>query len=161
MRIRIIAVGRMKTGPENALFTDYAGRCAATGKTLGLTWRDTPELDESRAGDATRRKTEEAAAITSRLEARNARLVVLDERGKMTSSKDIAGLIGRWRDDGIGETAFVIGGPDGLDRQLAARADERIAFGRATWPHKLVRAMLAEQLYRAMTILSGHPYHRA
>ena len=161
MRIRIISVGRLKAGPERTLCNDYLKRFAATGKGIGLAWRDEIELDESRSPDAPRRKTEEAAAISSRLETGNTRLVTLDERGKMLTSEELARLIGGWRDEGIGETAFVIGGPDGLDPAFAASAHARIAFGKVTWPHRLVRIMLAEQLYRTATILSGHPYHRA
>ena len=161
MRIRIISVGRLKAGPERTLCSDYLKRLAATGRGIGLVWRDEIELDESRAADAVRRKAEEAAAISARLETGNTRFVTLDERGKMLTSEELARLIGEWRDEGIGETAFVIGGPDGLDPAFAASAHARIAFGKVTWPHRLVRIMLAEQLYRTATILSGHPYHRA
>ena len=161
MRARIIAVGRLKAGPERTLCNDYLKRFAATGRGIGLAWRDEIELDESRSSDAARRKAEEAAAISSKLEPGNTRLITLDERGKMLTSEELARLIGNWRDEGVSETAFVIGGPDGLDPAFAATAHARIAFGRVTWPHRLVRVMLAEQLYRTATILSGHPYHRA
>ena len=92
---------------------------------------------------------------------REGRIVALDEHGRDLTSADLAALLGRWRDEGLRLVTFVIGGADGLDAAVLARADLRLAFGRATWPHMLVRPMLAEQLYRAGTILSGHPYHRA
>ncbi|MCB1473034.1 MAG: 23S rRNA (pseudouridine(1915)-N(3))-methyltransferase RlmH [Rhodobiaceae bacterium] len=161
MRVRMICVGRLKSGPERTLCADYLDRFAAAGRSLGLSLGDTVELDESRNPAAARRKAEEAAAIAAKLNDGGNRLVVLDEGGRMVSSTELAGKISDWRDGGTGETAFVIGGPDGLDPALLAQADERIAFGRMTWPHRLVRIMLAEQLYRIATILSGHPYHRA
>ena len=161
MRVRMICVGRLKSGPERTLCADYLDRFAAAGRSLGLSLGDTVELDESRNPAAARRKAEEAAAIAAKLNDGGNRLVVLDEGGRMVSSTELAGKISDWRDGGTGETAFVIGGPDGLDPALLAQADERIAFGRMTWPHRLVRIMLAEQLYRIATILSSHPCHLA
>jgi 23S rRNA (pseudouridine1915-N3)-methyltransferase len=116
------------------------------------------ELIESRAGSASARKTEEAKAIAA--QAAEGVLVALDERGKTLGSEDFAKRLLRWRDDGKPAVSFVIGGADGLDPALAARADLALSFSPLTWPHQLVRIMLAEQLYRATTILSGHPYHR-
>ncbi|WP_061927054.1 23S rRNA (pseudouridine(1915)-N(3))-methyltransferase RlmH [Altererythrobacter epoxidivorans] len=87
--------------------------------------------------------------------------VLLDERGKNLSSEELAEILGRWRDDGIREARFVLGAADGHSREERAEADLLIAFGKATWPHLLARAMLMEQLYRVTTILAGHPYHRA
>ena len=89
------------------------------------------------------------------------RTVLLDERGKQLSSEDFAGVLGRWRDDGVREARFLIGAADGHEDRARAEADLLLAFGKATWPHLLARAMLMEQLYRATTILAGHPYHRA
>ena len=161
MRLRIIAVGRLKPGPERGLYDAYADRLAAQGRGIGLDWQGAVDLDESRARSADQRKREEAAGIRDRIAGGQARLVVLDERGKTLTSKSFADRLGVWRDDGVGEAVFVIGGPDGLDPTLIAEADLGLAFGPMTWPHRLVRVMLAEQLYRAAAILSGHPYHRA
>lgn len=90
-----------------------------------------------------------------------ATIIALDERGKNLDSRAFAGQLGRWRDDAVSAAVFLIGGPDGLSPDLRRKAALTIAFGAATWPHQMVRVMLLEQLYRAATILSGHPYHRA
>ncbi len=89
-----------------------------------------------------------------------AAVVALDERGKALSSRELAKRIGGWRDEGRGCIAFLIGGADGLDNTVRARADLTLSFGRLTWPHLLARGMLAEQIYRAQQIIAGHPYHR-
>jgi 23S rRNA (pseudouridine1915-N3)-methyltransferase len=159
MRISIHAVGRMKQGPERELVARYLDRAVASGKPLGLTGFDVAELTESRAGSAPARKVEEAKAIRTAITS-NAVIVALDERGKSTSSEAFSALVARWRDDGKPAAAFVIGGADGLDPAFTATADLVLSFSLLTWPHQLVRIMLAEQLYRTTTILSGHPYHR-
>ncbi|MEP7239936.1 MAG: 23S rRNA (pseudouridine(1915)-N(3))-methyltransferase RlmH [Devosia sp.] len=159
MRIAILAVGRMKQGPERELCARYLDRAQAGGKTLGLSGFAVAEIPESRAGSSGARKTEEARALTELLAATSVR-VALDERGNTLSSDDFARKLGRWRDDGRQGVAFVIGGADGLDPQFVKAADVTLSFSPLTWPHQLVRIMLAEQLYRATTILSGHPYHR-
>jgi 23S rRNA (pseudouridine1915-N3)-methyltransferase len=159
MRIGIVAVGRMKQGPERDLVARYLDRAVASGKALGLTNFAVGELNESRAGSAVSRKTEEAKAITAQLPAAGL-VVALDERGKTLGSDDFAHRIARWRDDGKQSLSFVIGGADGLDPAFVKSADLALSFSPLTWPHQLVRIMLAEQLYRATTILSGHPYHR-
>jgi 23S rRNA (pseudouridine1915-N3)-methyltransferase len=156
--VNIVAVGRMKQGPERELVARYLDRAIAGGKPLGLTGFAVSELIESRAGSASARKTEEAKAIAA--QAAEGVLVALDERGKTLGSEDFAKRLLRWRDDGKPAVSFVIGGADGLDPALVARADLALSFSPLTWPHQLVRIMLAEQLYRATTILSGHPYHR-
>jgi 23S rRNA (pseudouridine1915-N3)-methyltransferase len=117
------------------------------------------EIRESRAADAERRMTEESIAIAQVIPAQ-AVTVLLDRRGENLDSGAIAALLRRWRDDGKPAAVFVIGGDDGLAPNLHGRAAVQIAFGAATWPHALVRAMLLEQIYRSLTILSGHPYHR-
>jgi 23S rRNA (pseudouridine1915-N3)-methyltransferase len=159
MRLSIHAVGRMKQGPERELVARYLERAVGTGKPLGLTGFEVAELTESRAGTAAGRKTEEARALRAALPA-GAVVVALDEHGKSISSEALAGLIARWRDDGKPAAAFVIGGADGLEPGFAAGAALTLSFSPLTWPHQLVRIMLAEQLYRAATILAGHPYHR-
>jgi 23S rRNA (pseudouridine1915-N3)-methyltransferase len=158
MRVNIVAVGRMKQGPERELVARYLDRASATGKALGLTSFAVNELSESRAGSAAARKTEEAKAIAGQVAA--GVVVALDERGKTLASDAFAQKLLRWRDDGKQNTSFVIGGADGLDPGFVAGADLTLSFSPLTWPHQLVRIMLAEQLYRATTILSGHPYHR-
>lgn len=149
----------MKQGPERELVARYLDRAVASGKALGLTGFSVTELTESRAGSAASRKAEEAKALGASLP--DAGIVVaLDERGKSVGSEDFARRVARWRDDGKQAASFVIGGPDGLEPGIVARADLVLGLSALTWPHQLVRIMLAEQLYRATTILSGHPYHR-
>ena len=159
MRVGIVAVGRMKQGPERELVARYLDRSVLTGKALGLTGFAVAELVESRAGSSPSRKTEEARAIGATLPPAGV-VVALDEHGKTLGSEDFAGRIARWRDDGKPALSFVIGGADGLDPAFTRGADLTLSFSPLTWPHQLVRIMLAEQLYRATTILSGHPYHR-
>ncbi len=159
MRLLLVCVGRLKAGPERELVARYADRCAAAGRKIGLSGLDIRELDESRARSASERKAQEAVAIAGQLPD-GARLICLDERGKNISSESFARLLGDWRDQGVGGCAFVLGGPDGLDEALRARADCVLAFGAMTWPHQIVRALAAEQIYRAYSILAGHPYHR-
>ena len=159
MRVGIVAIGRMKQGPERELVARYLERAIGVGKSLGLTSFAVSEINESRAGSAAARKTEEAKAIAAQLPD-NSLVVALDERGKTLGSDDFARRVGRWRDDGKAALNFVIGGADGLDPAFVAKADLTLSFSPLTWPHQLVRIMLCEQLYRATTIPSGHPYHR-
>jgi len=159
VKLLLVAVGRLKAGPERELYARYAERCVATGRQIGFSAFEGRELDESRAGRAEDRKAEEAAAIQALLPA-GARKICLDERGKNLSSADFAAKLGLWRDQGAGSCAVVIGGPDGLDANLREKADLVLAFGALTWPHQMVRILAAEQIFRAMTILAGHPYHR-
>jgi 23S rRNA (pseudouridine1915-N3)-methyltransferase len=159
VRISIAAVGRMKQGPERELCSRYLERARAAGKSLGLTGFEVHEIAESRASSVASREAEEAKALRALL-SDGAVVVALDEHGKSLGSEAFAGQIGRWRDAGKTDAAFVIGGADGLDPALIAGADATLSFSSLTWPHQLVRIMLAEQLYRAVTILAGHPYHR-
>ncbi len=158
MRVAILAVGRMKAGPERELVARYLDRAQASGKPLALAGFEVTELSESRAGSAAARKAEEAKALRSA--AADGIVVALDERGKSITSEAFAGQLGRWRDDGRPTATFVIGGADGIEPEFARSADLLLSFSPMVWPHQLVRIMLAEQLYRATTILSGHPYHR-
>jgi 23S rRNA (pseudouridine1915-N3)-methyltransferase len=160
VRILIAAIGRMKTGPERELVARYLDRARATGKPLGLTGFDIAEPGESRAGSDARRKAEEAEALLAAVPDGHVR-VALDERGASLGSETFAADIANWRDAGRPGLCFFIGGADGLDPGLVAKADRTLSFSPLTWPHQLVRIMLAEQLYRATTILSGHPYHRS
>jgi 23S rRNA (pseudouridine1915-N3)-methyltransferase len=159
MLVTVAAVGKLKAGPERELFERFIERAEASGRALGLTFT-VRELVESRAASPELRKQQEAAALIATLPA-GAVIVALDERGRNLTSPEFAQRIGAWRDGGQPSIAFVIGGPDGHGPALANAAALKIAFGGMTWPHQLVRVMLAEQLYRAVTILSGHPYHRA
>jgi len=158
MRITIAAVGRMKSGPERELVARYLDRAAGGGKPLALTGFDVIEFGESRASSPASRKSDEAKALRAALP--QGIVVALDERGKSIGSEAFAGQVGRWRDDGRPAASFVIGGADGLDPAFVQSADLVLSFSPMVWPHQLVRIMLAEQLYRATTILSGHPYHR-
>lgn len=152
MRITLVAVGRAKAGPAKSLYELYAGR---------LTWPlALKEVEERRTLKPEALKQREGELLLAALP-EGARLIALDETGKGLSSSGFATLIGRWRDDGTRDLAIVIGGAEGLSATLLQRADLVLALGAMTWPHLLVRGMIAEQLYRAETILAGHPYHRA
>lgn len=159
MKISIHAIGRMKKGPERELAARYLERATATGKALGLTGFDIIELSESRAATAPVRKAEEARALTATIPT-GALVIALDEHGTTITSPALAQKIAHWRDDSRPTLNFVIGGADGLDPAFSADAGLMLSFSPLTWPHQLVRIMLAEQLYRTNTILSGHPYHR-
>jgi 23S rRNA (pseudouridine1915-N3)-methyltransferase len=155
MKLHLCAVGRLRAGPERALVDDYLQRLDRTGRPLGLGPVTEHEVEDKRGGGMAAEGQLLARAIPD-----GAALCVLDERGKLMSSPEFAQALAGWRDGGRQDAAFVIGGADGVDPALRARADLVISFGRMVWPHMLVRVMLAEQLYRAATILSGSPYHR-
>ncbi|MGJ4892530.1 23S rRNA (pseudouridine(1915)-N(3))-methyltransferase RlmH [Bradyrhizobium sp. HKCCYLR20261] len=160
MRLIVVAIGRLKQGPERELAERYRERFDDIGRKLGFRGLDIHEIPESRARDAATRMAEEAAAIGAAIPDK-AVLVCLDERGQNIDSTTFAGHLGRWRDEGIPAAAFVIGGADGLSPEFRRRAKLGVAFGAATWPHQIVRVLLLEQIYRTATILAGHPYHRA
>ena len=159
MRLIVVAVGRLKQGPERELANRYRERFEDIGRKLGFRGVEIHEIPESRARDAAPRIAEEADAMAALLPAKYA-LVALDETGKNVDSAAFAGHLGRFRDAAT-DVIFVIGGADGLSPELRGKAKLVIAFGAMTWPHQMVRVMLLEQLYRAATILAGHPYHRA
>ena len=160
MRLIVISIGRLKQGPERELVERYRERFDDIGRKLGFRGLDIHEIPESRAREAATRMAEEAAAISAAIPARSI-TVALDERGDNIDSAAFARHLGRWRDQSVANTIFLIGGADGLLPDLRRKAKLSIAFGSATWPHQLVRIMLLEQIYRAATILAGHPYHRA
>ncbi|OHV83327.1 23S rRNA (pseudouridine(1915)-N(3))-methyltransferase RlmH [Ensifer sp. LCM 4579] len=160
MRIGVFAVGRLKAGPEKELAARYLDRFSKAGPAVGLELLRLVEVNESRAGNAETRKREEAAQLEKALPD-GSLLVLLDERGKAIDSEAFATLLASFRDGGKRDLMIAIGGADGLDPALHARADAVLGLGKMTWPHQLVRILVAEQLYRAVTILSGHPYHRA
>ncbi len=154
MRIAILAIGRLGRAPEAALARDYADRATAAGRSLGLGPVEIVETESKKPGRAG-----EAEALKALL-APGDHLIACDEHARPATSRDFAQGIARIRDRGERRLVFAIGGADGLDASLLERADQTLAFGPQTWPHALVRAMLAEQVYRAVTILAGSPYHR-
>ncbi|MDA8231863.1 MAG: 23S rRNA (pseudouridine(1915)-N(3))-methyltransferase RlmH [Magnetospirillum sp.] len=151
MQLWLAAVGRAKPGPERDLYRQYAGRLQPP-----LQLR---EVEEKRPLPVPERKERESDLLLSAVPA-GATLVVLDERGRAMGSEPFAERVGRWRDDGVGDLVFLIGGADGHADTVRARADLLLSFGPMTWPHMLVRVLVAEQLWRAQAILAGHPYHR-
>ncbi|WP_306144434.1 23S rRNA (pseudouridine(1915)-N(3))-methyltransferase RlmH [Roseibium sp. MMSF_3412] len=160
MRFTLSCVGKMKAGAEKDLLERYLDRARKTGRSLGVTDVRVVELAESRAQRPEDRKTEEATALMATV-AGAARIVVLDENGKNLTSPDFSQKLENWKDQGVSDVVFAIGGADGHGAELIARADLKLALGAMTWPHQIARILLAEQIYRAMTIQSGHPYHRA
>ena len=159
MRLALIGVGRLKPGPERELFDRYFKRLGDLARSQGISGVDLREVEEGRARRAEDRQAEEARAIVAAAP-QGAWLALLDERGAAMTSAQWAVEIGKARDAATPAYVVVIGGPDGLDPALRAQARTILAFGAMTWPHQLVRVMAAEQLYRALSILGGHPYHR-
>lgn len=159
MKIDLLCVGRLKDEPERLIVARYLERFQQFGGPLGFAAPVMTELPESRAKSAKERKLAEAAELRKRLKD-GAKVIALDERGQAITSADFAALLSRWRDGGTRYLNIVIGGPDGLDPEFAQAAALNLSLGRMTLPHGLARAVLAEQLYRAASILAGHPYHR-
>jgi 23S rRNA (pseudouridine1915-N3)-methyltransferase len=151
LNILLLAVGRCRAGPEKALFEHYQKRL---GWVLQL-----KEVEEKRPLPAGERILREGELIRAALP-KGAVVVVLDERGRNLTSVDFASQLGGWRDSGRHDVVFVIGGADGHADLIRQSADLLLSFGTMTWPHMLVRGLLAEQLYRAESILANHPYHR-
>lgn len=159
MRVMVAAVGRLKAGADRELAERYRDRVAKAGRAVAINDIDVVEVRESPAHEAERRVIEESIAVANIIPD-GAVVVLLDRQGENVDSDAFVGRLRAWRDDSRHTVCFVIGGADGLGRALRDRADLVLAFGAATWPHQLVRIMLLEQIYRAVTILSGHPYHR-
>ncbi len=153
MKIAIVAISRLPRSPEADLVKLYVDRATAAGRALGLGPVEVVEVDARKPG-----KAAEGEALRPHLQ--DAHVIACDEHGTARASRAFAAEIGRLRDDGVRRLAFVIGGADGLDPALLAEAKAKLAFGPQTWPHALARVMLAEQIYRAVTILAGGPYHR-
>lgn len=156
MRVHICAVGRMKPGPERTLVKDYLTRFDKTGRQSGLGPAHLHQVEDRKGGGMAAE-----AGLLRRTIPQGALLVALDERGKTLGSPQFAEMLARWRGQGHGDLAFVLGGADGIDPSLRAEAGFSLSFGPMVWPHMLARVMLAEQLYRAAAILAGTPYHRA
>lgn len=159
MRVTIHAVGRLKAGPERELVARYLDRADKAGRAVGLSPVGVRELTESRASSAAARKAEEAEALLAGVQGKSL-LVVLDERGETPTSDKFCALLSEARDSGRAGVDIFIGGADGHGDALLQRAERTIALGHMTWPHQIVRILIAEQIYRSVTMLSGHPYHR-
>ena len=159
MKLSVIAVGRLKPGPEKSLAEDYLTRAAGLGRKSGISRIGVTEFAESQASSAAARMAEESRLVAGALPAK-CFSIVLDERGKALASEAFAELLRRHLETGTADMSFLIGGPDGHAPEIRASAGLLMSFGPMTWPHRLVRVMLFEQLYRAVTIIAGHPYHR-
>ncbi len=160
MRILVHAVGRLKAGPEKDLAGEYLARAAGICRNGGIKTVTVVEYPESTAATTPLRQADEAARLLAGLDGRSI-VIALDERGREMTSPQFAAEIARHRDAGVQDFILLIGGPDGHGEAVKARADLQLAFGKLTWPHRLMRILLAEQIYRALTILINHPYHRA
>ena len=154
MKVRIVAVGRLRPGAEADLVSDYATRFDRTGRALGLGPLEVREVEAKKGG-----KNAEAALLEKAASGASP-LIVLDERGSVVTSPAFADRLAGWRDEGRSETCFVIGGAEGIAPELRDKADMALSFGKMVWPHMLARVMLTEQLYRAASILAGSPYHK-
>jgi 23S rRNA (pseudouridine1915-N3)-methyltransferase len=159
MHVSVYAVGRMKAGPERELASRFLDRFGKAGPSVGLDFAGMTEIPESRAASADERRREEGQKLLARRDGITA-VILLDERGRNVGSEEFARSLAIYAEGGRKNLVLAIGGPDGHDAALREEAELVLSFGRLTWPHQLVRVMLAEQLYRAATILSGHPYHR-
>ena len=155
MRILIAAVGRLRDGHEAALSADYIARASQSGRQIGFKGVDLVEVEGKPPGDP----RAEASALY-RATPDDAKRILRDERGAEWTSRQLAERLARWRDDGVPCATFWIGGADGVSQSVKDQADDKLAFGRQTWPHRLVRVMISEQIYRAVTILCATPYHR-
>lgn len=158
MKLSVCCIGKTRTGPEAALVADYLGRCHGLARQIGFSGPDLKEFEAPRGLAGAKRTDKEGAFLLDA--AQNAEIIALDERGANLTSRKFSDLMAKMRDEGAKGACFLIGGADGHADAVLSAASLKIALGKATWPHLLARAMLAEQLYRAMTILSGHPYHR-
>lgn len=155
MRVHLCVVGRLRASPERDLIDDYLKRFDRTGRAMALGPVTVHEVEDRKGGGMAAEADLLRRALPS-----GAKICVLDERGRVMSSPEFSDTLARLRDEGAPDLAFVIGGADGIDPALRAQSDMALSFGAMVWPHMLVRVMLAEQLYRAASILAGSPYHR-
>ena len=160
MKIAVAAIGLLKSGPEKEMAADYEQRIPVLGRNAGVTGFVVQDWPESKAGTADLRKAEEAKRLWSAVPA-DGLAIVLDERGKALSSPDFAAVLQQQANLGTKHLSFLIGGPDGHAVETRAKAFKTLSFGPMTFPHRLLRVMLLEQIYRAVTIIVNHPYHRA
>lgn len=156
MKVHLCVVGRLRNGPEKDLFSDYIDRFEKTGRGMGLGPVEVVEVEDRKGGGM-----QAEAELLLRAIPKGAILLAMDERGKTMTSPQFARQLAKWRDEGAQSLAIVIGGADGLAPDLREQADMSLSLGKMVWPHMLARVMLAEQLYRAASILGGSPYHRA
>ncbi|MGB7335468.1 MAG: 23S rRNA (pseudouridine(1915)-N(3))-methyltransferase RlmH [Salaquimonas sp.] len=159
MRLKILTIGKMKKGPETDLLDRYLERAEKAGRQLGFSGPEVSEWTESRLDQVELRKSEEAKTLLSGLKP-GALLIAMDEHGKDYSSVELSQTLSKALDSSVPEVAFALGGPDGHAAELLKQSTLTLRMGKMTWPHQLARVMLAEQIYRSITILSGHPYHR-
>ena len=155
MKISISAIGRLRKSPEKELIDDYLSRFSKLAKPFGLSLNPVIEIEDKKGGGP---KTE--AQLLEKHFQKNSKIIALDERGISLTSKEFTDYLSNWVADGIGHCHLIIGGADGLDAKILEKSNLKMSFGKMVWPHMLVRVMLAEQLYRAATILAGSPYHR-
>lgn len=160
MRLTVLAIGSARGTSEGALCDEFRERAIKMGRNMGFSQVAVEELNVGKARDAATRMSDEAERLAQKVPP-GAHVVLLDAKGKGMTSEDFAEMLGSLRDVGTKDLVFVIGGPDGLKPLPGQKAGRSLAFGPQTWPHLLARALLLEQIYRAMTILAGHPYHRA
>lgn len=160
MRVTIAAIGKLKAGPELQLVALYADRAAQQGKLCGISSFEIKEIPESRLSTLGERRNEEALKLLKTVP-QNAIAIMLDERAKQLQSRELANHMAHWRDDGTSELVFLLGGPDGHGSDVKQASQFSLSLGIMTWPHRLARVMISEQIYRAVTILTNHPYHRA
>ena len=160
MRLLVLAVGHARGTSEAALTEDFIGRAKAFGKRLGFSSVAIEEVTVSKLREARGRIADEGERLAARIPD-GAHVISLDAKGKGMTSEAFAEMLAAMRDAGARDLVFLIGGPDGLNPGPSVKAGRSLAFGPQTWPHLMVRAMLSEQIYRALTILAGHPYHRA
>jgi 23S rRNA (pseudouridine1915-N3)-methyltransferase len=159
MRLQILGIGKLKAGPEKTIAQDYQTRLEGLGRKAGITRVTVTDFAESQAQTASQRQDEEAKILAAALSSKAFNLV-LDERGKSMASEAFSKLLQRHLDQGSQDLAFLIGGPDGHSAATRENAGQLLSLGEMTWPHRLVRIMLLEQIYRAVTIMVNHPYHR-
>ncbi len=160
MRLQVLGIGKLKAGPEKTLCLDYQARLEGLGRKAGITRLMVADFSESQGQTASQRQAEEAKLLAAAV-APKAFTLVLDERGKPFTSEGFSHLLQRHLDHGTQDLAFLIGGPDGHGAETRKQAGQLIALSAMTWPHRLVRIMLLEQIYRAVTIMVNHPYHRS
>lgn len=159
MKLHLATVGKLKSGPEQELHDKYLDRARKTGGQLGFPQIELLGIKEANSGDVLKRKQQEANALLELMPG-DRTLIALDEFGEDISSTKFAHYLSSNRDNGIGHMVFAIGGADGHGKELLQCADKKLRFGRMTWPHQIARILLIEQIYRSMTILVGHPYHK-
>lgn len=160
MRVSILAIGQSRQAPELALARDYCQRAERAGRGLGLSAIEMRDFKEKKAASAAERQRGEHALLSDALDQQTGLVVALDETGRSLTSRAFADSLQTWLDSATPHVRFVIGGADGLTDEMRKRADMLLALGPMTWPHLLARALLAEQIWRAVSILSNHPYHR-